>query len=102
MTLLNFHNQLMRVKKIDTVKVDAAQFEFGEGLSVEEIGSWWVKRSIIQTKAQNRKRQSGKTQRRAAALKIKKIIRRCKADTKTIKRLDDEQKELLERMRKHL
>jgi hypothetical protein len=58
MNLLNFHNQLMRVKKIDTVKVDAAQFEVGEGLSVEEIGSWWVKHSIIQTKAQNSKRQS--------------------------------------------
>ena len=52
--------------------------------------------------AEQKKAESGKTQRRAAALKIKKIIRRCKADTKTIKRLDDEQKELLERMRKHL
>ena len=46
--------------------------------------------------------EPAKRQRRAAALKIKKIIRRCKADTKTIMRLDDEQKELLERMRKHL
>jgi len=52
--------------------------------------------------AEQQKAEAGKTQRRAAALKIKKIIRRCKADTKTIKRLDDEQKELLERMRKHL
>jgi hypothetical protein len=52
--------------------------------------------------AEQQKAESGKLQCRAAALKIKKIIRRCKADTKTIKRLDDEQKELLERMRKHL
>ena len=47
--------------------------------------------------AEQQKAESGKPQRRAAALKIKKIIRRCKADTKTIKRLDDEQKELLEK-----
>jgi predicted RNase H-like nuclease (RuvC/YqgF family) len=52
--------------------------------------------------AESSKTAPAKHQRRAAALKIKKIIRRCKADTKTIKRLDDEQNELLERMRKHL
>ena len=52
--------------------------------------------------AESSKAEPAKRQRRAAELKIKKIIRRCKADTKTIKRLDDEQKELLERMRKHL
>jgi len=51
--------------------------------------------------AEQQKAESGKPQLRAATLKMKKIIRRCKADTKTIKRLDDEQKELLERMRKH-
>jgi hypothetical protein len=39
-------------------------------------------------------------QRRAAARKIGKMIRRCKADTKAIKKLDDEQKECLERMRR--
>ncbi len=49
------------------------------------------------SKAEPEKRQG----RRAAALKIRKIVRRCKADTKTIKRLDDEQKEFLERLRKH-
>jgi hypothetical protein len=43
-----------------------------------------------------------KRQRRAAAHKIRKMIRRCKADTKAIKQLDDEQTEYLERLRKHL
>jgi hypothetical protein len=41
-----------------------------------------------------------KLQRRAAARKIGKMIRRCKAETKAIKKLDDEQKEYLERMRR--
>ena len=45
--------------------------------------------------------ESGKVQRRAAADKIKKMIRKCKADTKAIKRLDDEQTEYLEKLRKH-
>ena len=48
------------------------------------------------------KAESTKAQRRAAAVKIKKMIRRCKADTKTIRHLDDEQTEYLERLRKHL
>jgi hypothetical protein len=43
----------------------------------------------------------GKNQRRAAARKIGKMIRRCKAETKAIKRLEDEQQEFLERLRKH-
>jgi hypothetical protein len=43
-----------------------------------------------------------KRQRRAAAHKIRKLIRKCKADTKAIKQLDDEQTEYLERLRKHL
>lgn len=39
--LFNAHNQLMRVKKIDTVKVDVdAQFEVGKCFSIEEIASW--------------------------------------------------------------
>ena len=42
-----------------------------------------------------------KRQRRAAARKIGEIIKRCKADTKEIKRLDNEQSEFLERLRKH-
>jgi hypothetical protein len=42
-----------------------------------------------------------KRQRRAAAHKIRKLIRKCKADTKAIKQLDDEQAEFLERLRKH-
>jgi hypothetical protein len=42
-----------------------------------------------------------KLQRRATARKIGKMIRRCKAETKAIKKLDDEQREFLERMRKH-
>jgi len=45
--------------------------------------------------------RSEKLKRRAAARKIGKIIRKCKAETKAIKRLDDEQKEFLERLRKH-
>ena len=43
-----------------------------------------------------------KRQRCAAAHKIRKMIRKCKADTKAIKQLDDEQTEYLERLRKHL
>ena len=43
-----------------------------------------------------------KRQRRAAAHKIRKMIRKCKAATKAIKQLDDEQTEYLERLRKHL
>jgi hypothetical protein len=42
-----------------------------------------------------------KYQSRTAARKIRKIIRKCKAETKAINRLDDEQKEFLERLRKH-
>ncbi len=41
-----------------------------------------------------------KRRRRAAAHKIRKMVRKCKADTKAIKRLDDEQNEFLERLRK--
>jgi hypothetical protein len=44
--------------------------------------------------------KSGKLRRRARALKVGKIIKRCKAETKALKKLDDEQKEYLERMRK--
>ena len=43
-----------------------------------------------------------KRERRAAAHKIRKMIRKCKADTKAIRQLDDEQTEFLERLRKHL
>jgi hypothetical protein len=42
-----------------------------------------------------------KRERRAAAHKIRKMIRKCKADTKAIRQLDDEQTEYLERLRKH-
>lgn len=41
-----------------------------------------------------------KLRRRTAARKISKVIRSCRAETKAIKKLDDEQKEFLERMRK--
>ena len=51
--------------------------------------------------AEIKKAESGKHQRRAAARKIGKMIKRCKADTEAIKRLDVEQKEFLERLRKH-
>jgi hypothetical protein len=44
--------------------------------------------------------RSEKLQRRARARKIGKMIRRCKAETKALKKLDDEQKEYLERMRR--
>jgi hypothetical protein len=43
-----------------------------------------------------------KLQRRATARKIGKMIRRCKAETEAIKKLDDEQKEYLERMRRRI
>ena len=48
-----------------------------------------------------KKTESGKAERRAAADKIKKMIRKCKADTKAIRQLDDEQLEYLKRLRKH-
>jgi hypothetical protein len=51
--------------------------------------------------AELKKAESGKVQRRAAADKIRKMIRKCKADTKAIRQLDDEQTEYLERLRKH-
>ena len=51
--------------------------------------------------AERTKAGSEKLKRRAAARKIGKIIKKCKAETKAIKRLDDEQKEFLERLRKH-
>ena len=51
--------------------------------------------------AEQNKAESEKSQRRAAAHKIGKMIRSCKAETKAVKRLDDEQKEYLERLRKH-
>ena len=51
--------------------------------------------------AEESKAGSKKLQRRAAARKIGEIIKRCKADTKEIKRLDNEQTEFLERLRKH-
>ena len=47
------------------------------------------------------KTESTKAERRAAADKIRKMLRKCKADTKTIRRIDDEQTEYLERLRKH-
>jgi hypothetical protein len=44
--------------------------------------------------------ESGKARRRAAADKIRKMIRKCKADKKAIGQLDDEQAEYLQRLRK--
>ena len=52
--------------------------------------------------AEQTKAEPERLQRRAAARKISKIIKKCKAETKAIKKLDDEQKEFLERLRKHL
>jgi hypothetical protein len=50
---------------------------------------------------QTSKTETEKYQGRAGARKIRKIIRRCKADIKALEKLDDEQKEYLKRMRKH-
>jgi hypothetical protein len=44
--------------------------------------------------------ESKKLRRRARARKIGKMIRKCKAETKALKKLDDDQKEYLERMRR--
>jgi hypothetical protein len=44
--------------------------------------------------------KSEKAERRAAADKIKKMIRKCKANTKAIRQMDDEQLEYLKRLRK--
>jgi hypothetical protein len=49
---------------------------------------------------QNRPR-SKKLKSRAAALKIGKMIKRCKAENKAIRSFADEQMEYLERLRKH-
>jgi hypothetical protein len=51
--------------------------------------------------AELNKAEPEKIQRRATARKIGKMIRKCKAETKALKKLDDEQKEYLERMRRH-
>ena len=51
--------------------------------------------------AERTKANHEKLQRRATARKIGQMITRCKAETKAINRLDDEQKEFLERLRKH-
>ena len=48
------------------------------------------------------KAESTKAQRRAAADKIRKMLRTLKTSKKVIKQLDDEQAEYLERLRKHL
>ena len=48
-----------------------------------------------------KKAESGKAERRAAADRIKKMIRKCKANTKAIRQLDDEQLDYLKRLRKH-
>ena len=45
------------------------------------------------------KAEPEKYQGRTGAGEIKKIIRKCKAETKAINRLDDEQKVFLERLR---
>jgi len=52
--------------------------------------------------AKRDKSESTKAERRAAANKIRKMIRKCKADKKAIQHLGDEQTEYLERLRKHL
>ena len=46
------------------------------------------------------KAEPEKIQRRATTRKIGKLIRKCKAETKALKKLDDEQKEYLEGMRR--
>lgn len=52
--------------------------------------------------AEVKRAESGKSQRQAAARKIGKMIKRCKADIKAIKKLDDQQEEFLESLRKHI
>jgi hypothetical protein len=47
------------------------------------------------------KAEREKYQGRSGARKIRKTIRKCKAETKAINRLDDEQREFLERLREH-
>jgi hypothetical protein len=51
--------------------------------------------------AKLKKAESGKAERRAAADQIRKMIRTCKANTKAIRQMDDEQAEYLKRLRKH-
>ena len=50
--------------------------------------------------AERTKANHEKLQRRATARKIGQMITRCKAETKAIKKLDNEQKEFLERLRR--
>jgi hypothetical protein len=56
--------------------------------------------TIAENLNEGSKAESEKLQRRATARKIGKVIRSCKAETKALKKLDDEQKEYLGRMRK--
>ena len=85
---------------MDTVKTDPdAQFEVGECFRLRRL------RHDGSNKALNEGAELGKAgpeklQRRATARKIGKMIRRCKAETKALKKLDDEQIDYLERMRK--
>src|SRR5262249_48376692 len=91
------HNQLLHVRKRTTVPA--------LNWKSENVFGWGDCVMVGQTaghSAELNKAESTKAQRRAAAAKIKKMIRKCKADTKTIRQLDDEQTEYLERLRKHL
>jgi len=56
----------------------------------------------LKERAEPNNTEPKKLQRRATARDIGKMVRRCKAETKALKKLDDEQKDYLERMRTRL
>jgi len=95
-------DQLMQVKKIDTVKAVlllnsklANAFDWGDCVM---IGQTIIER--LNDGVELNKAEPKKIQRHATARKIGNMIRKCKAETKALKKLDDEQKEYLERMRR--
>ena len=75
------------------------QLEVGECSSV---GGCVMVRQTTGHVTEGAKAESTKAQRRAAADKIRKMLRTLKTSKKVIKQLDDEQAEYLERLRKHL
>jgi hypothetical protein len=93
----------MQVKKIDIVKqMLMLNWKFGECFDWGDCVMIGQAISEHFNEGVELKAEPERYRGRSGARKIRKIIKRCKADTEAIKRLDDEQKEFLERLRKHL
>ena len=80
-------------------------YRTGTQLEVSEcssVGGCVMVRQTTGHVTEGAKAESTQAQRRAAADKIRKMLRKLKTNTKAIRQLDDEQAEYLERLRKHL